>query len=172
MPAIVEALAPFRSPLYTVKEPGILDGGDVLLVGTKIFVGLSSRSNQEAIYQLSSFLHLHGYSVYGVHVTGCLHLKTAVTRVAENTLLLNPDWVDRKIFGEDFKFIEVDPSEPFGANAVLVGDKIIYPEGFPKTRKRIEEAGIEAVLVPISELAKAEGAVTCCSLIFKQRKLN
>ena len=99
-------------------------------------------------------------------VTGCLHLKSAVTQVTKDVLLINPAWVDRNLFS-GMKFIEVDPSEIYAANAVMIGEIIIYPTSFPKTQKRLEAAGIKMVTVDADELAKAEGAVTCCSLIFK-----
>jgi hypothetical protein len=94
----------------------------------------------------------------------CLHLKTAVTRVDENTLLINPKWVDTYHFA-NFKWIEVDPSEPFAANCLPIGSSIIYPTTFPKTCAKLEAAGHNVTTVDVSELAKAEGAVTCCSLI-------
>ena len=111
-----------------------MDGGDVLVVGKTMFVGISSRSNQAAIEQMQAILSTFGYAVRGVEVTGCLHLKSAVTQVGENRLLLNPAWVKKDDFpGMDF--IEVDPSEPYAANAVLVREQVIYPSVFPQTRK-------------------------------------
>lgn len=134
------------------------------MVGKKIYVGLSSRSNFEAVNQLQNSLKEFGYKVVGVEVRGCLHLKSAVTQVSDNTLLVNPNWVDKELFS-DVNFIQVDETEPFAANCLLIGDSVIYPTSFPKTQKRLEENGIKLVLVDADELAKAEGAVTCCSLI-------
>ena len=99
-------------------------------------------------------------------MTGCLHLKSAVTQVSEDTLLINPEWVSKEAF-PSMRFIEVDPSEPSAANAVLIDDAIIYPSSFPKTKAKLEQAGINLLIVDADELAKAEGAVTCCSLIFR-----
>ncbi|MBI4730976.1 MAG: dimethylargininase, partial [Chloroflexi bacterium] len=89
--SIASALTPYRT-LYRVQAPGTVDGGDVLTVGKNIWVGLTTRSNRSAIDQMQAFLKPYGYTVRGVGVTGCLHLKTAVTQVAENTLLINPAW--------------------------------------------------------------------------------
>jgi len=100
-----------------------------------------------------------------VNVTGCLHLKSAVTQVNEDTLLINPEWVSKDAF-PDMDFIEVEPSEPYAANAVLVSGRIVYPSSFPQTKAKLQTAGIRMVTVDADELAKAEGAVTCCSLIF------
>ena len=161
--SITRALAPFKK-LVHIKLPATIDGGDVLVLDKKIFVGLSTRSSQEAIDQLNALLEEYGYSVTGVRMHRCLHLKSAVTRVDEATLLINQNWLDSYHF-ENFRTIEVHPDEPYAANCLPVGDAIIFPTAFPKTRARLEEAGYNLLPVDVSELAKAEGAVTCCSLI-------
>ena len=163
--SIARILSPLKQ-LVHLKEPATLDGGDVLVLGKRIFVGLSTRSNQEAIEQLNLLLAEYGYTVTGVHLHDCLHLKTAVSRVDDETLLINKNWLDTHHF-ENYRLIEVDPEEPFAANCLPVGEAIIYPTAFPKTRSRLEEAGYKIVKVDVSELAKAEGAVTCCSLIIQ-----
>jgi dimethylargininase len=163
--SVARALAPYRI-LHSIQAPGTLDGGDVLVVDKHIWIGLGTRSNQSAIDQVLAFVDPYGYTVRGIPVSGCLHLKSAVTRVAENILLINPAWVDKTSF-PGMKFIEVDPSEPYAANALLVGETVLYQPAYPKTLLRLEEAGINPLLVDQSELAKAEGALTCCSLIFK-----
>ena len=160
---IIPALAPYR-PLLHVASPATVDGGDVLVAGRQIFVGQSTRSNREAVAQLNSLLDDYGYKVWGVEMKDCLHLKTAVTRVDDSTLLINKNWVDPSNF-PGFDLIEVDASEPFAANCLPVRGRIIYPTTFPKTRKRLEENGFDVAPIDLSELAKAEGAVTCCSLI-------
>lgn len=163
VPSIIRALAPLKKLVY-LREPATLDGGDVLVLGKRIYIGLSTRSNRDAIDQLNTLLNEYGYSVTGVQLHDCLHLKTAVSRVDDNTLLINKNWLDIHHF-EDFKWIEVHPDEPLAANCLPVGESIIYPTAFPKTRARLEEAGYRVLTVDVSELAKAEGAVTCCSLI-------
>ncbi len=163
--SIAKALAPYRH-LYSIQPPGTLDGGDVLTVGRNIFIGISSRSNQAAIDQMQACLKRFGYSVKGIRVTRCLHLKSAVTQVRADTLLIHPGWVDKANF-PGMKFIDIDPLEQYAANALLVGDAVIYQPDFPLTLERLEAEGIHPVLVDESELGKAEGALTCCSLIFK-----
>jgi len=162
--SIVKVLTPYRK-LFHIQAPARVDGGDILRAGKSIYVGLSTRSDTSAVGQMQEYLRPYGYEVKGATVTGCLHLKSAVTQVSKDTLLINPEWVDRQLF-KGMKFIEIDPSEPYAANAVLIGETIIYPSSFPGTQKRLEAAGIRMVIVDADELAKAEGAVTCCSLIF------
>jgi dimethylargininase len=148
----------------SIELPGTLDGGDLLCVGKTIYAGLSTRSNRNGIEQLRSIVSDYGYTVETVETTRCLHLKSAVTEVAPGVLLINPDWVDASIFGS-FEQVEIDPQESHAANALRVNGSVVYPASFPRTMERLEKRGIAIAPVDVSELQKAEGAVTCCSLI-------
>jgi len=161
--SIAKVLAPYRKLSY-IEAPARVDGGDILRVGKQIYIGLSSRSDTNAIEQIQDFVQPYGYEVHAAFASGCLHLKSAVTQVAEDILLINPAWTDKKYFA-GMKFIEIDSSESYAANALLIGDTILYPKAFPRTRKKLTDAGIKIVDVDADELAKAEGALTCCSLI-------
>ena len=107
------------------------------------------------------------YEVVPVEFGSCLHLKTAVTLVGPRTLLINPDCVSHDVF-RDVSFIDVDPSEPFAANALLLGDRVIVEAAHFRTRAKLEGLGVRVVPVDMSELAKAEGGVTCCSVIVER----
>lgn len=161
--SVSEALTAYR-PTVPIMAPGTLDGGDVLRVGRRIFVGESERTNLAGINQLRALVAPFGYTVTGVPLRDCLHLKTAVTQVADKTLLINRDWVETAVFTE-CDLIDVDPAEPMAANALLLGESVIFPNAFPRTRQRLEAHGIAVYGVDVDELAKAEGGVTCCSLI-------
>lgn len=163
--SVAAALAPFRS-LHRIDAPATIDGGDVLRLGRQLFVGLSGRSNAAGIEQLRSALQSFDYSVTGLPLQGCLHLKSAVTQVAPDTLLVQPAWIDPGLF-PGWRIIPVDPAEEHAANALAIGSRVIYPDCFPRTRARLETVGIDILPVDVSELQKAEGAVTCCSLIFR-----
>ena len=159
------ALTHHRRLAY-IEAPGTLDGGDVLTVGRTLYAGRSARSDASGIEQLRAHLRPHGYEVNAVEVRGCLHLKTAVTQVAEDTLLINPAFVDERTF-PGMRFIHVDPAEPAAGNAVWLGEALVYPTSFPHTRARLEQAGLMPHGVDMSETEKAEGGVTCCSVIFR-----
>ncbi len=163
--SVAEVLRRYR-PVLAIEAPGTLDGGDVLRVGRALYVGESARSNAEGMAQLRQLLAGHGYTVHGVLTHGCLHLKSAVTRLNDHTLLLQPAWVGRDRFA-DFQVIEVDPAEPHAANVLRIGDALVMPASFPRTRQRLVDAGFHVTAVDVSELQKAEGAVTCCSLVFR-----
>ena len=161
---VAAALGAYR-PLMTIEAPGTLDGGDIMRIGKTIYVGQSARSNAAAVDQLQALLAPHGYRVEAVPMRDCLHLKSAVTAVADDTLLVNPQWLVGESFA-GFRRIEVDPAEPHAANALRIGDTLVYPSCFPRTLARLQAAGIAVRTVDVSELQKAEGAVTCCSLVF------
>ena len=163
--SIAEVLKEYRT-IVQITDPGTLDGGDVLRIGRTLYVGNSVRSNIPGIKQLMEIVAPLGYDVVVVEVKGCLHLKSAASLVGEQTLLINRSWVDADSFGGSREFIDIDPGEPYAANALLVGDELIYPQSFPRTRLRLENNGIGVRVADVSELQKAEGALTCCSLIF------
>jgi len=155
--------------LAFIEEPGTLDGGDVLVTGMTIFAGMSTRTNKHGIDQLSSISAPYGYNVIPVDIGGCLHLKSGVTQIGDGTFLINRRWIEAEVFSS-FKLIDVDPSEPGAANALLVGNTVVYPLEFERTAELIAGAGIDIVTVDVSELAKAEGGVTCCSIIFEGKR--
>ena len=163
--SVAEALSKFRA-LRTIESPATIDGGDVLRVGRRIYVGQSARSNADSIAQLAALVSEFGYTVQGVPTRDCLHLKSAVTQVADDTLLIQPEWVDRTAFS-DYRLIDIDPGEPHAANALRVGAGVVYPACFPRTQQRMADSGIAVSAVDLSELQKAEGATTCCSLVFR-----
>ena len=154
-------------PVLTIDAPGTLDGGDVLRLDRTLYVGQSARSNAGGIAQLSKLLAAYGYAVQGVPTRGCLHLKSAVTQLADDTLLLQPKWADRELFA-DFHIIEVDTAEPHAANVLRIGDALVMPASFPRTQQRLIDAGFRVIAIDVSELQNAEGAVTCCSLVFRE----
>jgi dimethylargininase len=155
----------FRT-LYDIQAPASVDGGDILCLGRTLYLGVGQRTNHNALEQLLACVAPLGYGVVAVPTSGCLHLKSAATEVAQGVVLANPEWVDPGVF-RDVMIMEVDPSEPYGANALRLGEQVLYPEACPRTRARLEQAGIRMRAIAADELAKAEGALTCCSLIFR-----
>jgi dimethylargininase len=191
--SVSAALERFR-PLRTIEAPATLDGGDVLAIDGKLYIGMSQRTNMAAIRQINAVpspaasrhplpreraaansepspLGEGGPKgrVRGVPVRfqNCLHLKSAVTLIGERTLLMNPQWVDAGQFG-DFEVIPVDDKEPFGANALRLDDILLYSASYPRTRRLLESRGFHVETLDLFELEKAEAGVTCCSLIFSE----
>lgn len=161
--AVAEVLRDYRL-LVNINAPGTLDGGDVLQLDRVLYAGRTPRTNHRGIDNLREIVEPHGYRVVAVPVDSCLHLKSAVTRVAGDALLINREWVSPEPFKE-WRLIDIDESEPAAANALLIGESVIFPEELARTRRRLEANGVDVRPVPASELALAEGGVTCCSLI-------
>lgn len=160
--AMAEALASLR-PLVAVEAPATIDGGDVLLLGRTLYIGRSERTNDEGIAQVRRFVEPHGYDVVPVEFHGALHLKTAATRVSDDSLVINPEWVDRTVF-RGWRTIACHPDEPFAANALMIGPTVIGSAQYPRTLDRIQRVA-SVIAIDSTELAKAEGGVTCCSIL-------
>ncbi len=162
--AVIEVALPADRPVMRISPPGTLDGGDVLAIGRTLFVGRSSRTNDFAIGQMAEIVAPFGYKVVGVNVQGALHLKTSVTALAPDLLLLNPDWADMEAFA-GYRHIMVTPDEPFAGNSMTVGRQIFMQSAHATTAKRVGAAGFDVALIDISEFAKAEAGLTCMSVI-------
>jgi len=128
-------------------------------------VGLSSRTNADACRQLATILEPFGYRVDAISVRDCLHLKTAVSALEDDRVLLDPRLVDAGIFG-GISRIEIDAAEPSAANVICIDDTVLCSADAPRTRGLLEAQGYRVVPVDASELAKAEAGLTCCSLLF------
>lgn len=165
-PAAVEnVLAGYRD-VARLGGAAEVDGGDVLRVGRELFVGLSSRTNRRAAEELRRLLWPFDYEVTAVGVKGCLHLKTACTALDERTLLVNPAWVETEAF-KGFELVVVPEDEPLAANTLRVGDTLFLRAGFPKTIEMVRGRYERAEILDTSEFAKADGSLTCLSVIFE-----
>lgn len=162
-----EGLKPYFAVHFL--SAGTLDGGDVLRIENTLYVGQSSRTDVAGTQALEAIVSPLGYWVVPVELDRCLHLKTAVTFAGLDdrgvpTVLVNEDWVDPSYFA-DTQAIAVPPDEPFAANLVRAGDRLIKAAGSPRTAAMLREYGFTVVEVDVSELQKAEAGGTCMSLI-------
>jgi len=162
--SIARAVGKYR-PVKRLTLPATLDGGDVVRIGRTLYVGLSSRTNAAGIDQLGALVSPLGYTVLSVDVVGALHLKTACTYAGRGVLLANPDWAATKEF-RDVEILPVDDAEPWGASVLAIGDHLVMPASFPRTRAKLESRGFLVDAVDLSELQKAEGGPTCLSIVF------
>ncbi len=164
---VVAALATHRD-VRRIAGPATIDGGDVLKIGRSIWVGRTGRTNDAAIEALREIVTALGYQLRPTGVRGCLHLKSAVTAAGPATVVLDPAKVSAAAF-DALEVIEVHPDEPSAANVLQLADVTVVPAGCPRTRERLEKRGVVTCTVDMSELAKAEGALTCCSILFDAR---
>lgn len=162
--SIEPVLARYRQTVR-IQPPGTLDGGDVLVVGTHVFVGLTDRTNPIGARQLGCILEEHGYAWTAVPVAKGLHLKSSVNHVGGETLLVTKAFADRQEF-EGYPKIVVDRGEEYAANTLWVNDHLIVPQGFPGTREKLEATSLAIVELDVSEMRKMDGGLTCLSLRF------
>ncbi|MEX2272163.1 MAG: hypothetical protein WD690_11855 [Vicinamibacterales bacterium] len=160
---VATALAAYR-PLSFIREPATLDGGDVVRAGRDLFIGVTARTNRDGFDQLAAIASRLGYRATPVHVGGCLHLKTAITAIDEETLVINPRCVDAIQFAGR-RLIEAAASEPSGADVLHVNGTVLVAASAPETRDLIARAGYRTEAVDVSEFEKAEAGVTCLSIL-------
>jgi dimethylargininase len=161
--SVAPVLSEYR-PLVSIAAPGTLDGGDVLRLGRTLYVGLSSRTNEDGARQLARHAERLGYAVRCVQAAACLHLKSAATALDAGRVLCNPDWVDARVF-DGAEVVHVAAGEPHAANVLTIGHSVVCAAAHERTIADLRGRGYSVSAVDASELAKAEAGVTCCSLI-------
>ena len=165
--ASVERLLSQHRAVRSVQPPGFLDGGDVLTLGRRVLVGISTRTNPAGIAQLREALAPSGYSVDAARVRGCLHLKSACTVIDEHRVVANLEFIERAVLG-DVEIVEVDAREPRAANTLTVAGTTLFSAAFPRTGERLNAAGLRTRAIDVSELEKAESGLTCMSLLLTE----
>lgn len=154
-----------RFPLSRVVAPGTLEGGDVLILPDRVIVGRSGRTNAAGIAQLTAALAGTGLPVYATEVQPYLHLLTAVTYLGEGIALAVEGWpLPSPLAG--LEVLRVPSDEAYAANSLGIGRHVIVPAGHPRTAARLTAHGFTVLPVPMSEFARADGGVTCLSLVW------
>lgn len=151
--------------IYYIKSPGYIDGGDVLQAEKKFYIGLSTRTNREGAEQFKEIVEKYGYEATIVELKEFFHLKTGISYIGENTVVVGGELIEHPAFAE-YKKITVPDDEIYACNCIRVNDYVVFPEGYPKTKAKIEEAGFQTIEVPTSEFRKHDGGLSCLSLRF------
>ncbi len=163
--SVEQAVRSLDLPLESIKAPGTLDAGDIMMVGDHYYVGLSNRTNETGVAQLGKILKKYGMTVSAIPLSTVLHLKTGLSYLEHNNLLAYGEFLDRPEF-RDHNILAVNEKEAYAANSVWINEMVIVPAGFPQTEKMIENQGYETLLVDVSEFRKLDGGVSCLSLRF------
>lgn len=158
-----EVLSEYYEDIQEITSPGTLEGGDVMMVGNHFYTGLSERTNREGAGQLIKILERHGMSGSLVPLREVLHLKTGLSYLENNTLLVCGEFMKYPEFKE-FNRIFVPPHEAYAANSLWINGTILVPAGFPETRIKIEKAGYQVIALDVSEFQKLDGGLSCLSL--------
>ncbi|HSD62354.1 MAG TPA: arginine deiminase-related protein [Ignavibacteriaceae bacterium] len=162
MNQVLENLFPM---IESISTPGTLDAGDVMMVGNHFYIGLSERTNLFGANQLIGILAKFGFIGSTITLKDVLHLKSGVSYLENNNLLLTSDFINKKEF-QKFNKISVDDGESYAGNSLWINDRVLVPKGFPKTKAKIEQAGYNVIEVDVSEFRKLDGGLSCLSLRF------
>ncbi|CAN5319420.1 arginine deiminase family protein [soil metagenome] len=170
LPVLLKELQKYRE-VERLEAPAKLEGGDVLRIGRKLLVGISSRTDVAGFKGLREIVQRFGYETSAIPVRGSLHLKTACTALDDHTLLINPVWLDTTLLG-GFELVPVPEQEPWAANVLPIGGAICLSSAHPRTAERIQQRGLVVETIDLSEFAKAEAGITCLSLLFEYNGLK
>lgn len=158
-------LQSFFTQVESIVAPGTLDAGDVMMVGRHFYIGISQRSNTHGAEQLIAILERYGMTGNMVPLKNMLHLKTGLSYLEQNHLLISGEFISNPAF-DGFQKIEVDPEESYAANSLWLNSKVLVPAGFPRTLEKIERAGYHTIVLDLSEFQKLDGGLSCLSLRF------
>ncbi len=162
--AVEDILSSYRE-VVRINQPATLDGGDVVILGREIFVGCSRRTNPEGFESLARIARSYGYKVTPVSVKGSLHLTTACSALNEETVLLNSRWIDTAPFARHW-VLDVPQDEPWAASTMRVGQTVCVEAGAPRTLELVGRHCPDVAAIDISEFRKAEGSLSCLSILF------
>lgn len=165
-PAGIEAALRQWREIERVALPATIDGGDVVRCGRALYVGESQRTNRAGIAALREIVSAYGYTVTAVPVRACLHLKSACSALPDGSFLVNRHWIDVSPLPPD-RLAQVPPGEPWAGDVLVIGEQIIVPSSCPGTADTLRARGWTVRPVDVSEFAKAEGGVTCMSLVLE-----
>jgi len=148
-----------------IRDPGSLEGGDILIIDKNVFIGLSDRTNQEGANQLTDLLSTYGYESKQIQVEEGLHLKSDVNYIGKNTLLVTKKYYNHLAF-ENYRKICVGANEAYAANSLMINERLIVPKGFPQTKQKLLQVDFDLIEIDMSESQKMDGGLTCLSLRF------
>ena len=146
-----------------IEAPGTIDGGDIMMVGAHYFIGLSERTNLEGAKQIIQILKQYGLSGSTISLKKVLHLKTGLSYLEENNLVVCGEFIDESSLGQ-YNPIEIPEKESYAANCIWVNGSVIIPLGYPTTKQRIKNAGYRVIETDVSEFEKLDGGLSCLSL--------
>ncbi len=159
------ALHSFFDRIESIEDPGTLDAGDVMMTTNHFYIGISERTNHKGADQLIDILKKYGLTGEKIPLMKMLHLKSGVSYLERNNMLVGGEFNNHPAF-RNFQKFEVAPEETYAANSLWINNRVLVPAGFPKTRRVIEQAGYETVILDVSEFQKLDGGLSCLSLRF------
>jgi dimethylargininase len=162
---IKPVLQEFYNTIEEITNPGTLDAGDVMMVDNHFYIGISERTNHDGAEQLINILQKYNMTGSKVPLKEMLHLKTGLSYLEQNTLLISGEFVRNPEF-KKYSRIIVDENEQYAANSLWINGNVLVPRGFNETKNKIEKAGYKTIEIDVSEFRKLDGGLSCLSLRF------
>ena len=162
---IKKVLKDYYTHIEEVWDPGTVEAGDIMMVGSHFYIGLSERTNDKGAQQVIEFLKKYGMSGSVVKLDNVLHLKTGLAYLEQNNLVACGEFLSNPAF-QHYNILKIDDDESYAANCIWLNDKVLIPKGFPKSRETLENAGYSIKEVDVSEFRKLDGGLSCLSLRF------
>jgi len=162
---IEETIRKFYQNIEKIDGDGTVDGGDIMMVGKHFYIGLSERTNAEGAKQLTNILKKYGMTVSTVTLGKMLHLKSCLSYLEQNNLVITGEFIEKQEFSK-FNKIIINTDEDYAANCVWINGKVLVAQGFPKAKQLIEQAGYKTIVLDMSEYRKIDGGLSCLSLRF------
>jgi len=163
--SIKSVVMDFFDVVKSIKSPGTIDAGDIMMVGSHYYIGLSNRTNLAGANQIIKILEKYNMTGSTIKLSKMLHLKSGVAYLENNNLVVTGELINESEF-KKFNLIKIDDDESYAANCVWINDYVLIAKGYPKTKKSIEQAGIKTIELDMSEFRKLDGGLSCLSLRF------
>ncbi len=160
---MIETLEGQFNNLEFIESPGTIEAGDIMMVCDHYYIGLSERTNLQGAEQLIAILVKYGLSGSTVSLKEVLHLKTGLSYLENNRLVVCGEFKNDPVFS-GFEKIEIPESESYAANCIWVNDNVIIPSGYPITKQKVSATGYNVLEVDVSEFKKLDGGLSCLSL--------
>ncbi|RLD61023.1 MAG: N(G),N(G)-dimethylarginine dimethylaminohydrolase [Bacteroidetes bacterium] len=160
-----KVLSEFYENIEEIKSPGTIEAGDIMMVGSHFYIGLSARTNKEGANQIINILNKNGMTGSTVTLEKVLHLKTGMSYLENHNLVLSGEFLTKPEF-QKFNILKVDDDESYSSNCIWVNGTVLVPKGYPKSKSTIEKAGYKTIEVDVSEFRKLDGGLSCLSLRF------
>ena len=162
---IKRVLREYYSNIEEAREPGTVEGGDIMMVGSHFYIGLLRRTNESGAQQVIGYLEKYGLNGSVIRLEKVFHLKTGVAYLEQNNLVASGEFLTKEEF-QKFNILKIEKDESYAANCIWVNDMVLMPKGYPKARETVEDAGYLIREVDVPEFRKLDGGLSCLSLRF------
>jgi len=163
--SIKEIIREYYKEVEEIHSPGTIEAGDIMMVGSHFYIGLSNRTNSAGAEQMINILNKYGMSGSTVKLEKVLHLKTGLAYLENNNLVACGEFLSNPEF-QKFNIIEIPEEESYAANCVWINNNVLVPKGYPAAKSKLKAVGYNVIEVDVSEFRKLDGGLSCLSLRF------